>query len=318
MAVDKATTAKVAADKELTARTQEAANKAATAKAAADKYEKIIKKSMLYSTQEMKKLMRQIAGTRFQDPLRDGSLGPVMVSIPGGTFLMGSPDSEPERSSDESPQRAVRVRPFAIGKTEVTFADYDVFAAATGRKKPNDYGWGRGQRPVINVNWNDAVAYAEWLSAQTGQRYRLPSEAEWEYAARAGTDTPFWTGDCIHTDQANYNGLVYNGLVYYNNCGAKTGVYRGRTVEAGSLPANAWGLHETAGNVWEWVRDCSHDNYAGAPADGSAWEEPGCARRVVRGGGWANFPDLVRSALRNWFAPDVADNYLGFRLARDL
>ncbi|MDZ7621120.1 MAG: formylglycine-generating enzyme family protein [Candidatus Competibacteraceae bacterium] len=212
-----------------------------------------------------------------------------MISLPGGAFIMGSPDSEPERSSDEGPQRTVRIRPFAIGKTEVTFADYDVFAEATGRNKPNDFGWGRGQQPVVGVSWSDAVAYAEWLSAQTGQRYRLPTEAEWEYAARAGTDTPFWTGGCIHTDQANYYGQ-YD----YNNCGAKTGVYRARTVAAGSLPANAWGLHETAGNAWEWVQDCWHDSYQGAPTDGGAWEEPGCARRVVRGGGWNNYPQKGR------------------------
>lgn len=248
----------------------------------------------------------------FNDPLKKGGQGPTMVMIPGGAFQMGSPASEPGRSSDEGPRHPVRLRPFAIGKTEVTFADYDVFAEATGRKKPNDYGWGRDQRPVINVSWNDAVAYAIWLSAQTGQRYRLPSEAEWEYAARAGTDTPFWTGGCIRTDQANYNGNVD-----YNNCGARTGVYRQQTVEAGSLPANAWGLHEIAGNVWEWVRDCWHDSYQGAPTDGGAWEEPGCAQRVDRGGGWSYVPERVRSADRSRLAPDEADHVLGFRLARD-
>jgi formylglycine-generating enzyme required for sulfatase activity len=134
---------------------------------------------------------------------------------------------------------------------------------------------------VINVSWDDARAYADWLSDQTGQRYRLPTEAEWEYAARAGTTTPFWTGDCIHTDQANYDGN-YD----YNGCGAKTGVHRGQTVPAGSLPANAFGLHEIAGNVWEWVEDCWHSSYAGAPTDGSAWVEAdgGECSRVVRGG----------------------------------
>ncbi len=247
----------------------------------------------------------------FRDPLQGGGQG-EMIALPGGTFQMGSPSGEPERSANEGPRHQVRIRPFAIGKTEVTFADYDAFAAATGRKKPYDFGWGRGQRPVINVSWNDATAYAAWLSEQTGQRYRLPTEAEWEYAARAGADTPFWTGDCIHTDRANYNGN-YD----YNNCGAKTGVYRGRTVEAGSLPANAWGLHETAGNVWEWVRDCWHDNYQGAPTDGNAWEESGCARRVVRGGGWNNSPRGVRSAYRGRDTPDGASDSLGFRLARD-
>jgi len=248
----------------------------------------------------------------FRDPLKNGGQGPEMIALPGGTFHMGSSDSEPGRSADEGPRHPVRIRPFAIGKTEVTFADYDAFAAATGRKPPDDQGWGRGQHPVITVSWNDATAYAEWLSEQTGQRYRLPSEAEWEYAARAGAETPFWTGDCIYTDQANYYGQAD-----YNDCGAKTGVYRQRTVEAGSLPANAWGLHETAGNVYEWVRDCWHDDYQGAPADGNAWEEPGCARRVVRGGGWSGGPEDVRSAFRDRDAPGDAFDALGFRLARD-
>jgi formylglycine-generating enzyme required for sulfatase activity len=249
----------------------------------------------------------------FRDTLKDGTQGPEMISLPGGAFTMGSPDREPERSPDEGPRHTVRIRPFAIGRTEVTFADYDAFAEATGRNKPNDFGWGRGQQPVVDVSWNDAVAYAEWLGAQTGQRYRLPTEAEWEYAARAGTDTPFWTGDCIHTDQANYNGNSD-----YNDCGARTGVVRDRTMVAGSLPANAWGLHETAGNALEWVRDCWHDNYQGAPTDGGAWEEPGCAGRVIRGGGWGSNPVNVRSADRFRLAPDGAYGNLGFRLAKDL
>jgi formylglycine-generating enzyme required for sulfatase activity len=253
------------------------------------------------------------AAQPFRDALKDGGRGPEMVALPGGSFQMGSPPDEPGRDEDEGPQHQVSIRPFAMGRTEVTFDDYDRFVEATGREKPDDFGWGRGQRPVINVSWNDAVAYAGWLSDQTDQRYRLPTEAEWEYAARAGTVTPFWTGDCIHTDQANYDGN-YD----YNGCGADTGVYRRQTVEAGSLPANPWGLHETAGNVYEWVRDCWHDNYQGAPQDGSAWEEPGCARRVVRGGGWGYLPVLVRSAFRNWDTPDVASDFLGFRLARDL
>jgi len=152
--------------------------------------------------------------------------------------------------------------------TEVTFADYDRFARATGRRLPDDAGWGRGKHPVIDVSWNDARAYAEWLSRETGAVYRLPTEAEWEYAARAGTRTPFWTGDCIHTDRANYNGN-YD----YNGCGAKTGIYRQQTVAAGSLPANNWGLHEMPGNLWEWTADCWHSSYDNAPVDGGPWGE---------------------------------------------
>ena len=247
----------------------------------------------------------------FQDRLKDGGRGPEMMPLPGGTFLMGSPDGAGD--ADEHPQHAVSIRPFAIGRTEVTFDDYDRFAEATGRETPDDVRWGRGDRPVINVSWEDAVAYAGWLSDQTGQRYRLPSEAEWEYAARAGTRTAFWTGDCIDTDQANYDGN-YD----YQDCGAKTGVYRSETVPVGSLPANAFGLHEVAGNVWEWVRDCWNDGYDGAPDDGSAWESGDCARRVVRGGGWDGEPVNIRSAFRFRFTPDVAYGYLGFRLARAL
>jgi formylglycine-generating enzyme required for sulfatase activity len=256
--------------------------------------------------------LRERLGQTFSDALEAGGTGPEMVPLAGGRFQMGSPDTEPERASDEGPRHWVSVPPFAIGRTEVSFADYDRFAAATGREKP--FPSDRGQRPVINVSWNDARAYTDWLSAQTGQQYRLPTEAEWEYAARAGTETPFWTGDCIHTDQANYDGNVD-----YNGCGAETGVDRARTVPTGSLPANAFGLHEVAGNVWEWVEDCWHDSYAGAPADGSAWLEGGggdCARRVLRGGGWGNLPRLLRSAYRNRDSADVALYNVGIRLAR--
>ncbi len=254
--------------------------------------------------------------TVFHDILKDGSQGPAMVVIPGGSFQIGSPADEPGRYDDEGPVHGVNLRPFAIGRTQVTFAQYDRFALATGRRKPDDRGWGRGERPVIDVSWKDATEYAAWLSVETGRTYRLPTEAEWEYAARAGTSTPFWTGDCIHTDQANYNGN-YD----YNDCSAETGIYRQRTVPAGSLPANPWGLHEIAGNVWEWTQDCWHSSYQGAPPDGSAWgEENGgnCARRVLRGGAWIINPRILRSANRSWLTADGANDYVGIRLARTL
>ena len=249
-----------------------------------------------------------------QDELKDGSPGLEMLVIPAGSFKMGSPDDEPGRSSDEDPQHQVEIASFAIGRTEVTFEQYDRFARATKREQPNDWGWGRDSRPVINVSWQDATAYAAWLSEQSGQRYRLPSEAEWEYAARAGTTTPYSTGDCIHTDQANYNG-EYD----YADCGTKTGLYRAKTVPAGSLPANPWGLHEVHGNVWEWVQDCWHLNYEGAPKGGTAWEAGGdCTLRVVRGGGSDDRPEYLRSANRGWSATGGAIFVLGFRLARTL
>ncbi|MDX1654597.1 MAG: formylglycine-generating enzyme family protein [Candidatus Competibacteraceae bacterium] len=263
-----------------------------------------------------------------------------MVLIEAGRFTMGSPSDEPARSEDEGPQHQVSiVRPFAIARCETTVREFRRFVEKTrymteAESGQGCYSWNEENRqwepqkdrhwrnpgfaqtdthPVVCVSWNDAVAYAQWLSEQTGQRYRLPTEAEWEYVARAGTRTPFWTGACIHTDQANYGGIVD-----YNDCGADTGVYRQQTVEAGSLPGNPWGLYEVAGNVWEWVQDCWHDDYQGAPQDGSAWEEPGCARRVVRGGGWGGNPVFLRSAYRFRFAPDGANFLQGFRLARDL
>ncbi len=250
----------------------------------------------------------------FQDGLSSGGSSPQMVVVPAGSFLMGSPEAEQGRLNVEGPQHKVSITSFALGKYEVTFDEYDRFAEASGRDKPQDEGWGRGKRPVINVNWEDARAYAAWLSEQTGYNYRLPTEAEWEYAARAGTTTPFSTGECISTDQANYSGN-YD----YAGCGAKSGVYREKTIVVGSFKANAFGLHDMHGNVWEWTADCWHDSYTGAPQDGSTWQDGGnCARRVVRGGGRGSEPGNLRSANRLRFNTDGAFNYLGFRLARTL
>jgi len=253
-----------------------------------------------------------VGGTApFSDAMKIGGQAPEMIALPAGCFQMGSPLGEPERWDDEGPRHSVCVGAFAMGRTEVTFAQYDRFAAATGRRKPDDRGWGRGDRPVIDVSWVDASAYAAWLAGQTGQPYRLPSEAEWEYAARAGTETPFWTGACIHTDQANYAGNAD-----YNGCGAKTGVYRERTVTVGSLPPNPWGLYEVAGNVWEWVQDAWHDNYQGAPDDGSAWEDTEGRGRVLRGGSWIDDARGCRSADRDGIEPANRLVHIGLRLSR--
>nr|VFJ72491.1 MAG: Formylglycine-generating enzyme, required for sulfatase activity, contains SUMF1/FGE domain [Candidatus Kentron sp. FW] len=254
-------------------------------------------------------------GKVFRDRLRDGSPGPLMIVIPAGEFLMGSPEDEPNHHPDESPQHQVEIpKNFALGVTTVTFEDYDRFAMDTGRRFPSDHGWGRGKQPVIFVSWIDAMAYVAWLSRQTGEKYRLPSEAEWEYAARAGTTTPFVTGHCIRTDQANYDGGVD-----YAGCGANTGLYRGKTLPVGSLPANPWGLHEMHGNVFEWTADCWHTNYHGAPNDGSAWgiDNGEDCLHMVRGGSWFNVPGYLRSAFRFWFYADITNNNLGFRLAKD-
>ena len=240
---------------------------------------------------------------------------PEMVRIAAGSYLMGCGEGD-RCSDDELPAHRVSIKAFELGKYEVTFEEYDLFAEATGRPTPGDEGWGRGKRPVINVSWEDAQAYAAWLSERTGQQYRLPTEAEWEYAARAGTTTLFSTGECIHTDQANYDGN-YD----FNDCGANTGVYRQTTVPVNQLLPNPWGLHHVHGNVWEWTQDCWHDSYNGAPVDGTAWlegESGDCDRRVVRGGGWYSEPDFVRSAIRDRLNTDEAFNILGFRLARTL
>ncbi len=249
------------------------------------------------------------------DIRKDGALYPEMVIIPAGNFRMGCVSGK-GCSDNELPVRTVTFdEPFAMGKYEVTFAEYDRFAEATGRKKPGDAGWGRGKRPVIYVGWDDAQAYASWLSEQTGKRYRLPTEAEWEYAARGGMEAPFSTDECIDTEQANYNGNYG-----WRDC-PETGVYRRETLEVGSLPANPWGLHEVHGNVWEWAADCWHVSYEGAPTDDPAWEQEGggdCGRRVLRGGSWGLKPGFLRSAARGWTDAGIRGSDLGFRLAQDL
>ncbi|HRD50644.1 MAG: SUMF1/EgtB/PvdO family nonheme iron enzyme [Candidatus Competibacter sp.] len=252
----------------------------------------------------------QFAGwLRFQEHLRDGSEGPEMVMIPGGRFLMGSPPDEPERRDNER-QHEVKVASFTLGKYAVTFGEYDRFASANRREKPKDEGWGRERCPVINITWFDAMAYAEWLSQQTGQQYRLPTEAEWEYACRAGTATPFYFGETISTDQANYDGNYTYG-------GGQKGGYQGKTVEVGQFPANAWGLHEMHGNVWEWIGSEYNGDYGGAELCTVGDSNSG-GPRVLRGGSWLYGPKWLRSAARIGFDPRIRDYNVGFRLARTL
>ncbi len=237
---------------------------------------------------------------------------PEMVVIPAGSFLVGSPEGEEGRSPDEGPQHEVTfARPFALGRYPVTFDEYDHFCAETRRGKPGDLGWGRGLHPVINVSWEDAESYCKWLSDVTTQPYRLPSEAEREYACRAGTTTPFWTGATIRADQANYDGNYTYGH------GAK-GPHRQRTTPVDSFPANPWELHDLHGNVWEWCADRWHGSYAGAPDNGAPWLQGKDSRRVMRGGSWSNSPGLLRSATRYWFEPGGRSDSLGFRVSRTL
>lgn len=249
------------------------------------------------------------AGKVFRDV--DEPWCPEMVVIPGGTFVMGSPEDEPGRRDYERPQHQVTVLRFALGIYAVTFAEYDHFCEATGREKPDDRDWGRADRPVIDVSWKDASAYCEWLSGETGCEYRLPSEAEWEYACRAGTTTPFWWGETITPAQANYDGtFAYNG--------GETGEYRRQTVPARSFEPNPFGLYQVHGNGLEWVQDDWYDSYEGAPTDGSAWLGGDDGMKVLRGGSWNLDPQGLRSADRGRGSPDLRDNSIGFRVSRTL
>lgn len=251
-----------------------------------------------------------------RDRLNDGSQGPEMVVIPAGEFQMGSPSSEVGRYSDE-PTRAVRIeKSLAIGKYEVMFHEYDRFATATGKPLPDDHDWGRGRRPVINVDWKNATAYAEWLSQQTGQRYRLPTEAEWEYAARAGTTTSRYWGDdpnegCAYANAADLDGKkVFVGWTVMQCHDGQ--VY---TAPVGNYRNNEFGLYDMAGNVLEWT--CSiYDKESKAPAQ--RCQEPGGDQEmVVRGGSWSDEPRNVRSADRHRSRPEFRDYFLGFRLVRE-
>jgi formylglycine-generating enzyme required for sulfatase activity len=240
---------------------------------------------------------------------KDCSECPEMIAISGGAFTMGSPSGELYRGAET--QHRVSVPPFAIGKYEVTFAEWDACVRDGGCNgyKPDDEGWGRGNRPVINVSWNDVKAYIDWLSRKTGKPYRLPSEAEWEYAARAGSATPFSFGSTITTAQANYDGSTGYGS-------GPAGVSRQKTMPVGSFPANRFGLHDMHGNVWEWVADCWHEEYtADAPANGAPWTSGECGGRVLRGGSWEDYPGDVRSAARVGGGVDEQSYGDGFRLA---
>jgi formylglycine-generating enzyme required for sulfatase activity len=226
-----------------------------------------------------------------------------MVKIPGGRFLMGSPETEAERDQDEGPQHYVNVPEFLMGKYTVTQAQWQ----AVMGNNPSQF---KGKnRPVENVSWNDATKFCQKLSKKTGRDYRLPSEAEWEYACRAGTTTPFYFGETITPELVNYNGNETYGNV-------PKGKRRGETTDVGIFPPNSFGLYDMHGNVSEWCQDIWHSNYDGAPVDGSAWVNGGnSSRRVLRGGSWYSNPRSCRSAYRLIFYSVGANDYLfGFRL----
>jgi formylglycine-generating enzyme required for sulfatase activity len=243
-----------------------------------------------------------VVGRTYRENLKLGGQGPVMVELPAGSYEMGSAGNS--LNFDEGPRHLVNVAAFSVGKYEVTFEEYDRFARATGRRLPYDESWGRGGRPVINVSWDDARAYARWLSGQTGQVYRLPSEAEWEYFTRAGTTASFWW----HDDSDNLHANCFN-------CGSEWDSLR--TAPVGSFEANDFGLHDVTGNVQEWTSDCYHGSYQDAPVDGSAWQFPECVMRVVRGGAYTSPLDSLRSARRSQYDQDTRLDNLGFRVVRE-
>ena len=241
---------------------------------------------------------------------------PEMVVISGGSFRMGCVSGLDCRD-DEKLVHRVRVASFELSKYEVTFEEYDRFIAATGRISPKDRGWGRGRRPVIDVSWEDAVAYTKWLSEQTGERYRLPSEAEWEYAARAGSTTKYHFGN-DESQLCRYGNHADTSTDFdWRNTACSDGVGK-RTATVGSYQPNAFELHDMHGNLWEWVQDCWNDTYQGAPADGTAWTSGDCERRVLRGGSWSDFPGYLRAANRLRFTTGERSDSNGFRVARTL
>jgi formylglycine-generating enzyme required for sulfatase activity len=223
------------------------------------------------------------------------------VVVPAGDFDMGGNDTPFEK-----PEHRVSIQqPFGIGRREVTFDEWDA-CVATGacRHRPDDHGWGRGNRPVIDVSWDDVKVFVAWLSQRTGRKYRLPSEAEWEYAARGGTKSTFWWGR-----------ETGNGNANCEDCSAPP---RRQTLPVGSFRPNGFGLYDTAGNAAEWVEDCWNDSYRNAPRDGSAWSTGQCRQRVLRGGSFGSRANIIRSAARFRYDQDVRYYGNGFRVVRDL
>ena len=241
---------------------------------------------------------------------RDCARCPQMVVIPAGDFTMGSP---PSALQAEAQHRVTIAAPFAVGKFAVTFEEWDDCVKGGGCTgyRPDDQGWGRGRHPAIDISWDLAKAYVEWLAAKTGKPYRLLTEAEWEYAARAGTTTKFSTGDTISPRLANYDGSP-DGT-------GPSAANRMRTLPVGSFAPNGFGLYDMQGNVAQWVEDCWHEDYtAGVPIDGSAWVEGKCDGRVMRGGSWQDSQGELRSSARTGEFKVMSSYTDGFRIARDL
>ena len=254
------------------------------------------------------------------DIFRDCPNCPEMVVLPGGSFLMGSPPDDLFADSSERPYHPVTIaEPFAVGRYEVTFDEWDACVADGGCNcyEPEDEDWGRGRRPVINVSWGEAQDYLSWLSRKTGKSYRLLSEAEWEYAVRAGTTTDFYWGDYDYFGDER----ARNTICAYANVGESAFDCDGEemTMPVGSFRPNPFGLYDMIGNVQEWTADCWNDTYERAPTDGRAWQQGDCSLRSPRGASfyWKHYPAHFRSAARYMVRP-WGENYIGFRVAREM
>ena len=239
-----------------------------------------------------------------RDSLSSGGQGPQMLKLPAGVFFMGNKVAFTAAEQESQPFHQVTIQAFYIARYETSFDEYDRFARATGRPLSDDAGFGRGNHPVINVAWGDAQAYVQWLSSETGHHYYLPSEAQWEYAARGGTNMYYWWGD-----------MNQQGQAVCFSCGTPWDMVS--TAPVGSLKPNPFGLYDTAGNVMEWVQDCYNEDYTGAPNDGSPWMTGDCTQHMVRGGAFNKPMSAAHSAARFKLPTEGTFNMLGFRVARD-
>lgn len=246
-------------------------------------------------------------GETFRDQMSAGTEGPLLVVVPAGEFIMGAPESESGSFEDERPLHPVSIeQPFAMGVYPVTFGEFDLFARETRREAPADEGWGRLNRPVINVSFNDAEQYCAWLSRKTGRKYRLPSEAEWEYAARGGTSAAYWWGE-----------TAGEGCTVCETCGSDWDDEM--TSPVGSFDANPMGLCDVHGNIWEWTQDHWFPDHSNAPETGDARVKDNSEYpRVIKGGSWLNNPISVRAAVRSEFHPLQRVNIIGFRVCTSI
>ncbi len=243
-----------------------------------------------------------VAARTFQDTLRSGGKGPVLVKVPAGRFQMGSPSHSVR--TEERPEHSVDIAAFSMSTHEITYAEYERFARATGRKRPKNPGYDKKTYPVTFVSWDDALAYTQWLSRETGKKYRLPTEAQWEYAALSNTTSNYWWGRPLGS-----------GRAHCFDC--DSGLNPREPTRVGRFNPSPFGLYDTAGNVAEWVRDCWHADYNGAPADGSVWEGGDCSQRVVRGGSFLNTGKSIRAKARSKWDSQKGYDSVGFRVVRE-